>query len=515
MCPRAQRALPSGPELVKMIPGVQSWATGAQSRPASWLTRASLRLICAVLLVALWLGACVSYHARPLHPRQSVRTFAARRLDAPALRDAVTDLLPRPPAQWPPAHWNRADLLAVALADNPRLAVARAEVGRTLAHQITAGERPNPTIELQSEYALNDVRPWLYGVSFELPLRSPTLQRLAISEAQIATSHARWQLMGATWTVRNELIAALSEWQGAMRSRALLDTLIGDQRQLLKQQRARVQAGEDAPATLVAVQDALLQAQQQQGEARAEAQSAQSDAAAALGVPPQALDGLQLDWPDWGAPPPVGADSLQAARTTALLSRADLSAAIDDYAEAENELRQAVARQYPQITPTPGYYWDHGINKFPFDVGLTLPLFNRNRGEIAEARAGRELAGQRMLALQDSSYGQIAAAERAEAIARDNEHAAQQRLDSAQEQLRQATLGLRLGAIDRSEQLAAGIAATRAQLELLQTQARWQSARDALEDAVRAPLSGPELSMRHAQITPNSSHREFSTGALP
>jgi outer membrane protein TolC len=434
-----------------------------------------LRPPVAALVLALWLGACVSYHAQPLHPRQSVRSFAARRLDSPALRNAVTRLLPQPPPQWPPPRWNRADLLAVALADNPKLAVERAEVGRTLAHQITAGERPNPTIALQSEYALNDVRPWLYGISFELPLRSPTLQRLALSDAQIATSHARWQLIGATWAVRNELIAALTEWQSALRRSAVLDTLIGAQRQLLQQQRARVEAGEDAPATLVAVQDALLQAQQQQGEARADAQSAQSDAAAALGLPPQALDGLQLDWPDWGAPPPVGADALQAARTTALLSRADLSAAIDDYADAENGLRQAVARQYPQLAPSPGYYWDHGINKFPFDVGLTLPLFNRNRGEIAEARASRELAGQRMLALQDSIYGQIAGAGRAEAIARDNERAARQRLDSAQEQLRQAMLGLKLGAIDRSGQLAASIAATRAQLDLQQTQALWRT----------------------------------------
>lgn len=457
----------------------------------------------------------MSYHAQPLHPRQSVRTFAARRLDSPALRNAVTRLLPQPPTQWPPSRWDRADLLAVALAENPKLAVERAEVGRTLAHQITAGERPNPTIGLQSEYALNDVRPWLYGISFELPLRSPTLQRLAISEAQIATSHARWQLMGATWTVRSELTAALSEWQSALRRSELLGTLIGDQRQLLKLQRARVEAGEDAPATLVAVQDALLQAQQQQGEARGATQSAHSEAAAALGLPPEALDGLQLDWPDWGAPPPVGGGELQGARTTALLSRADLSAAIDDYAQAENELRRAVARQYPQITPTPGYYWDHGINKFPFDVGLTLPLFNRNRGEIAEARAGRELAGQRMLALQDAIYGQVAGAERAEAIARDNERAAQQRLARAQEQLRQAMLGLKLGAIDRSEQLAASIAVTRAQLDQLQTQALWQAARDALEDSVRTPLSGPELSMRRALITLDSNRREISTGVQP
>lgn len=462
--------------------------------------------------MALLLGACASYHAQPLRPRQSVRTFAARRLDSPAARDAVTRLLPQRPAQWPPPQWNRAELLAVALADNPQLAVARAEVGSSLAHQITAGEIPNPTIELQSEYALHDT-PWLYGIAFDLPLRSPTLRRLEISQAQIATSRERWQLMGATWDVRSKLTAALSEWQSAQRRSTLLDTLIGDEKELLRQQRARVKAGEDAPATLVTVQDALLQAQQQRGEARADAQLAQSDAAAALGLPPQALDGLRVIWPQWGTPPQVGAGDLRAARTRALLARADLSAAINDYAAAENKLRQAIARQYPQITLMPGYYWDHGVHKFPFDVGLTLPLFNRNRGEIAEARAGRELAGERMLALQDSIYGEIAGAERAEAIARDNENAARQRLDSAHEQLRQAKLGLRLGAIDTSSELAAGIAAARAELDLLDTQVRWQRARDALEDALRAPLSGPELSMRGAAVAPDSSTGESASEA--
>jgi CRISPR system Cascade subunit CasA len=442
-----------------------------------------------------------------------VRTFAARRLDSPAARAAVSRLLPQPPAQWPPPQWNRAELLAVALADNPQLAVARAEVGSSLAHQITAGEIPNPTLELQSEYALHDT-PWLYGIAFELPLRSPTLRRLEISRAQIATRRERWQLMGTTWAVRRKLTASLSEWQSARRRGTLLDALIGDQKELLRQQRARVQAGEDAPATLVAVQDALLQAQQQRGEARADAQAAQSDAAAALGLPPQALDGLRLDWPRWGTPPVVDAESLRAARTRALLSRGDLSAAINDYAAAENRLRQAIARQYPQITLMPGYYWDHGVHKFPFAVGLTLPLFNRNRGEIAEARAGRELAGERMLALQHSIYGDIAGAERAEAIARDNESAARQRLHSAREQLRQATLGLRLGAIDRSAELAASIAAARAQLDLLQTRVRWQATRDALEDALRAPLSGPELSMRgFAGATDSSAENPASEAA--
>ncbi|MDE2264059.1 MAG: TolC family protein, partial [Gammaproteobacteria bacterium] len=174
------------------------------------MTGPSLRAWAAAPLLALWLSGCASYHAQPLHPQRSARTFAARRLDSPAVHDAVAKLVPQRAQQWPPPRWNRAELLAVALADNPQLAVARAEVGRTLAHQITAAEMPNPTVGLQSEFALHDARPWLYGVSFELPLRSPGLRRLDISQAQIATSRARWQLMGATWTVRSELVAALS-----------------------------------------------------------------------------------------------------------------------------------------------------------------------------------------------------------------------------------------------------------------------------------------------------------------
>ena len=187
---------------------------------------------------------------------------------------------------------------------------------------------------------------------------------------------------------------------------------------------------------------------------------------------------------------------------------------MDEYSIAEAQFKLAVKRQYPQLTIGPGYYWDHGISKFPLDFDLTLPLFNRNRGEIAEARAGRELAGQRMLALQEAIYGQIAGAERAEAIARDNESAARQRRDSALEQLRQAWLGLRLGAIDQSEALAASVAATRAQLDLLQTQARWQAARDALEDALRVPLSGPELNMRQS-AAPSAFSRRPSGAGVP
>ena len=189
---------------------------------------------------------------------------------------------------------------------------------------------------------------------------------------------------------------------------------------------------------------------------------------------------------------------LRRAGEQALLSRADLAAAIGDYAGAEKQFERAVARQYPEFHLEPGYYWDHGIAKWPLDVAFALPIFNRNEGEIAEARAARDVAAGRMLALQAQIQGQIAAATRAEVVAAQGAAAAQRRVDAAAEQSRHAELGLKLGAIDRSERVAAEATAWRVQLDALQARARYQDARDALEDALHVPLSGPELALRPA-----------------
>ena len=54
-------------------------------------------------------------------------------------------MLPPAAATWPPREWDRAELLAVALTQNPQLAVARAEVNAALSHEITAAQAPTPT----------------------------------------------------------------------------------------------------------------------------------------------------------------------------------------------------------------------------------------------------------------------------------------------------------------------------------------------------------------------------------
>ncbi len=403
-------------------------------------------------------------------------------------------MLPQAAAAWPPQEWDRAELLAVALTQNPRLAVARAEVGAALSHEVTAAQAPNPDLTLQSEYARHDSHPWLYGVSLNWLLRSPEQRRLDIEIAGLDTGNARLQLMDQAWNVRRELAAALSEWENGRRRLILLARLSAAQDRLLALEKQRVAAGEDSPSELVSSQQARIQIERQVAELREGVDAAQAAAAKALGLPPQALDGMTLAWPDWGEPPAIDAEKERAAREQALLSRADLGIAIGEYAAAEAKLRLSIARQYPQFVLSPGYYWDHGIAKFPFDVGFTLPI-NGNKGEIAEARAGRELAAQRMLALQAGIYGEIVAAERAEHIARASVDAADGQLEAARRQQHSVDLGFKLGEADVQDQLGADIIAMRAELEVVQMRAQLQDSRNNLEDVLHVPLSGPELAL--------------------
>jgi outer membrane protein TolC len=206
------------------------------------------------------------------------------------------------------------------------------------------------------------------------------------------------------------------------------------------------------------------------------------------------LDTVQFVWPDWGVPPSISENESHEVRERALLSRADLQAAIGEYSIAEAQFKLAVKRQYPQLTLGPGYYWDHGINKFPLDVGLTVPL-NGNKGEIAEARAARDVAGKRMLAVQAEIYGEIAAAERAERLARTSTDTAERRLENARHQAAQSELSLHLGESNAMERVGAEVLAIRAELEVLEMRAQLQTARNDLEDVLHAPMSGPEIAL--------------------
>jgi len=122
------------------------------------------------------------------------------------------------------------------------------------------------------------------------------------------------------------------------------------------------------------------------------ARTAESDLAAAradlnkqLGLPPTTM--LRLAPPD-ASPVPPSAETLTA---QAVERRLDLQALRAGYGVAEADLHKAVLEQFPNLSLTMAYARDTANNRtLGPQLGFSLPLWNRNRGGIAIARATRE-----------------------------------------------------------------------------------------------------------------------------
>jgi cobalt-zinc-cadmium efflux system outer membrane protein len=175
-------------------------------------------------------------------------------------------------------------------------------------------------------------------------------------------------------------------------------------------------------------------------------------------------------------------------RRHAVVNRADILSALSEYAAAESALQLEIAKQYPDIRVGPGYQLDQTDNKWTIGVALDLPVFNRNRGPIAEAEARREESAARFLSLQTEILGELdAAIEDCRAALRKCE-AAGDLLTDITRQAKVAGTRHELGEISTLEYLEAELELNASRQARLDALVQAQEAVGRLENAAQSPL---------------------------
>ena len=144
-----------------------------------------------------------------------------------------------------------------------------------------------------------------------------------------------------------------------------------------------------APSETIALRIALDKIRLDLADTRRQRVEARARVAQGLGIPLRRLEGLDfaLDLNDGIA----SAASLTTAevRRAALCGRADVLAALAEYAAAQATLQLEVAKQYPDVHLQPGYQFDQGDSKWSLGVVVELPILSHNLGPIAEAKGRR------------------------------------------------------------------------------------------------------------------------------
>ncbi|HSQ30135.1 MAG TPA: TolC family protein [Gemmatimonadaceae bacterium] len=312
------------------------------------------------------------------------------------------------------APLTRAQALESAVSRGARLAVARADTAVAGAQLLVARARPNPSLSASYSKSVPN-----YHVIADIPLDLPMLRQLRVRAARLGLEAANLRYTLARALIALDADTTYTQAVAARERLALSRRNALDSDSLLHMVERRRDAGD---ASDMDVELARVNAGQQANVAAADSLtlvSALLDLQAVLGVPSDTLEIAAVD--SLGTPAPLLVPVMGPA------GRAPLGGLTLHEAAASLSLESATfsARlQHRSLWSTPGISLgfeqrdpdQHGLLP-TFGLGIGLPLFDRNRGGIAQAEAERARAQAELALAQVESRNQLAHATRLRANA--------------------------------------------------------------------------------------------------
>jgi outer membrane protein, heavy metal efflux system len=437
-----------------------------------------------VLVCAVTLQGCISLSSRPLEPEITAAALESRRLDSAEVRAAL-----KREGIGVGRAWSLTHLAAASRHLNPELAVLRARVQTAEGGLETAGERPNPVLSFKPGYnsSSHGISPWIIEPGLDFTIETGGKREARRAEAMARVRVARLDLEAASWKVRAEVRRALLAIHAAMATGGEARSQESAQATAARLLESQLRDGAARPQDVAAARIPLNQTRLALHDVDLLAMRSRAQLATAIGVPVSAFPGIDFDFSEvtrMRRPPPG-----RTARRHALTHRADILAALADYAASEEHLRLEVAKQFPNIKLGPGYKLDQTDNEWTLGIGFELPIFNQHKGPIAEAEGRRAEAAARFHAVQAKALGEIDLALATYRAVRAKAEAAGGLAAEVQAQTRAAETMKAAGEVSeldvsqrRVEQSAANLARTQSRIDAL-------DALGALEDALQTPAA--------------------------
>jgi len=321
---------------------------------------------CGAVLLAL--AACQTYTAQPLDPATTLNDTVARR------RAGETDVLTLRAA-------------AALLTDhNAAVRDARAAHAARAAVAGVPEPRPNPSFGVTPTYLsgpgiLSSDRVGVevaFGWLFPLGGRRKLTDERRALEADASAVHVAGTERSQYLALRGDFLAL----DAALRRVDVREALRNEVRKTLAALQRLARAGQATALDVHAIRLDLARADADLAAARTGVVEARSQVAARLGV-------TARPW-SVGARPPLrslpDADELGG---LLIAHNSGLAHRRATYRMVEQDVRLEIARQYPDLALGPFLEREEGSNKWGLEIGIEIPLFDRNQVGIARARAAR------------------------------------------------------------------------------------------------------------------------------
>jgi outer membrane protein TolC len=345
------------------------------------------------LFAALFMSGCATYQPKPLPTAPDLAQVSA--LTVPASQFEIPGLKPH---SFPTNGLDETAIVTLAVFNNPDLKAARLQAGVADAQLLEAGLLPDPQVS-------GGLGQSAFHTGYSIGL-SEDLQALITRGAAkaAAKAHARQVNLEILW----------QEWQVAEKARELfiqsradsqLQRVLTATRDLLAgryhQDEAALEQDNATANTVSADLTALTDADTQLSQLQLDANLTRHELNQLLGLQPDS----ELPLIGQSENRPLSRKKFEVAVAKLPHRRADLLALQAGYQSQEQRLREAVLAQFPAMSAGVEQARDpvEGVNTIGLTVNMTLPLFNRNRGQIAIQQATRAVLCQTYQARLDQA----------------------------------------------------------------------------------------------------------------
>ncbi|MEP6510095.1 MAG: TolC family protein [Dokdonella sp.] len=336
--------------------------------------------------VAALIGAgCATYSPLRLGEGRGVASVA--QLNVPTANLSLSTL---PPHRFDPSDGlDVTELAMLAIANNPELKIKRDELGVAQAQAFAAGLLPDPQLSAGVDFphpsAAGLTTAYTLGLSEDIGAWLMRSSRTAVTRAQASQIN-----LDLTWAEWQTIAQARLQFDQTVSLRATEQRLQTEQAALTPVARyveMALRAGNLTYDAASAGLNALSDVQRRLADNAIALDQAQTDMHVLLGLAPSAALDLV------GEPFQVFPTSAQVDRALADLPRRrpDLLALQAGYAAQDEKFRGAILAQFPALTLGFTRARDtSNVNTRGFTVAFSLPLFDRNRGNIAIETATRQ-----------------------------------------------------------------------------------------------------------------------------
>ncbi|MBZ6383529.1 MULTISPECIES: TolC family protein [Sphingomonas] len=339
-----------------------------------------------LLCLAGALTGCAHYTPLPLEngvdvplsvPSSEGLTAAAAELKRPYLQPTTIDLSQ-------PLDLNA--IATIAVIANPDLKAQRVRAGVADAQAFAARLLPDPTFNIGANKVLSGPDVLLdLASALGFDIQSLRTRGARIAQAEAQARQVRLDLAWAEWQTAGQARLQAVRVVGLQRAQAITAASRDASRSLLTRTLRAAGRGDLSGDQIQAARVAAFTAEQQARTTERDLNVARFALTKLLGLPPASILRLAIT-ADAGAPP--GAERLFALARSA---RSDLAALRQGYSAQEAAVRLAIIQQFPTLDLTVNANRDSAGNVLTGPaVAFTLPLWNRNRGNIAIERTTRE-----------------------------------------------------------------------------------------------------------------------------